>query len=124
MVNVKFISLSYANESSMHMIFVYEIYQFLKKFTNKINLYRTVKPDLVFDFHGEKYAIEVETGRMYESNKKELELKVQNLNKLYKKNWFFVLTDRNFVSRYREFGTVVDKRFLTNYIMKLAQKRQ
>ena len=40
----------FKNESPQHMILIFEIEQHLRKFTDKIETYRTVKPDIVFHY--------------------------------------------------------------------------
>ena len=81
------------NESPNHIICIKEIADYLKQFTQDIQTYRTVKPDIVFNANGEKYAIEVETGKM--NNLKRLKEKVITLKKYYGDNWFFFVTNRN-----------------------------
>ncbi|MEA3329609.1 MAG: hypothetical protein U9Q06_02590, partial [Nanoarchaeota archaeon] len=63
---------------------------------------------------GKKIAIEVETGSML-TRRKVFEEKIKELNKNYDK-WFFVVTDKNKVSNYREFGKVIDLRYLKEKI--------
>ena len=43
---------------------------YISKFTDKVELFQTKKPDIVFEINERKYAIEVETGKMYKYNKK------------------------------------------------------
>ena len=71
----------------------------------------TARPDLVFRVGTKKVAVEVETGTTYEKAKKQLQQKVMQLNKDYD-YWFFVVTVRNYVSRYKGLGRVVDYRFM------------
>lgn len=68
----------------------------------------------MFTLKGKKIAIEVETGSML-TRRKVFEEKVKELNKNYDK-WFFVVTDKNKVSSYREFGKVIDSRYLKEHI--------
>jgi hypothetical protein len=63
----------------------------------------------VFEFDKKIYAIEIETGKVITNNKKQLIAKVFYLNKNYGKNWFFVLTDKNFVPKYSKFGQCFTK---------------
>ncbi len=105
------------NESPIHIICIKEITDYLKQFTQDIQTYRTVKPDIIFNANGERYAIEVETGRW--SNTKRLKEKVANLNKYYGDNWFFFVTNMNTLSYYLKFGKVLNKRTFEFKIDKL-----
>jgi hypothetical protein len=82
------------NESLPHAFMCYQLFYFIKKFTNKAYMYQTVKPDIVFEVNGKKFAIEVETGLSLSHHKNLLDKKIENLNRTYKDNWFFVVTDR------------------------------
>jgi hypothetical protein len=105
------------NESPSHIICIKEITDYLKQFTQDIQTYRTVRPDIVFNANGEKYAIEVETGKM--NNLKRLKEKVKNLKKYYGDNWFFFVINMNILSYYLKFGKVLNKRTFKFKIDKL-----
>lgn len=111
------------NESLNHMFVIYDIAEFLKKKGIEVNMYTTQKPDLVFSLNGKSHAIEVETGTVLTNKKRFLE-KVSQLNKDYENNWFFVVTNRNLIKKYRKFGKTIDPRFMENAIKKLVKKRQ
>ncbi len=110
------------NESESHCFLTYELVEYLKNFTNKISLYETVKPDIVFEAGGQQYAIEVETGKVYSKDRKKLMEKIRNLNKGYSKNWFFVVTDRNLSPYYNELGITYTKRSVADAITHLFKK--
>lgn len=95
-------------ESPKHMILVFEIENYLRKFTDKVSTYRTVGPDIVFEKDGKKYAIEVETGTAVKRNG--LEKKISNLENNFSKNWFFVVSDYNLKKTYSKFGETYVKR--------------
>jgi conjugal transfer ATP-binding protein TraC len=107
------------NESPQHFFLTYDIANYLKKFTNKVQLFETKKPDIIFEIDKKKYAVEVETGKVLKKNKKQLLEKVKALNKEYGKNWFFVMTDRNLCSKYSKFGKTYDKRGIAKQLLKL-----
>ncbi len=109
------------NESLQHCFLVYDIKKYLEKFTNKVWLYQTKKPDVVFEIKNKKYAIEVETGKAMKYHRKLLLEKVKNLNKNYKKNWFFVLTNKKLTSKYNKIGPSCDRRTLKNRIDKIIK---
>lgn len=108
-------------ESPQHFLMIYDIVEYLKKFTNKIWMFETQKPDIVFEINKKRYAIEVETGKVYNRDKKRLRDKVNRLNEEFGDNWFFVVTDRNYGSRYNEFGKTYDKRMLSKKIIDLTK---
>jgi conjugal transfer ATP-binding protein TraC len=108
------------NESPNHIICIKEIVDYLKQFTQDIQTYRTVKPDIVFDANGNQYAIEVETGKI--NNLKRLKEKVVNLKKYYDNNWFFFVTNRNLFNYYSKSGKVMNKRTLKTKIDKIFKK--
>ena len=105
------------NESPSHIICIKEISDYLKQFTQDIQTYRSVKPDLVFDANGNEFAIEVETGKM--NNLGRLREKVRNLKKYYGENWYFFVTNRNLFKYYSKFGKVLNKRTLKTKIDKV-----
>ena len=110
------------NESPNHIICIKEIVDYLKQFTQDIQTYRTVKPDIVFNANGEKYAIEIETGKM--NNLKRLKEKVIALKKYYGDNWFFFVTNRNLFNYYSKFGKVMNKRTLKTKINKIFKNSE
>jgi len=110
------------NESPTHIICIKEITDYLRQFTQDIQTYRTVKPDIVFSANGEKYAIEVETGRW--KDVKKLKEKVANLKKYYEDNWFFFVTNRNLSRYYEKFGKTCSKRNIKLKIDKIFRSSE
>ena len=98
------------SESDKHFFVIHDLKNYLEKKGIKVQTFMTKKPDLVFNLHGKKVAIEVETGSML-SRPKVFREKVEELNKSYD-GWFFVVTDPNKIKKYREFGRVIDLRYL------------
>ncbi len=98
------------NESLTHLFAVFDIAEYLEKKGFKVEKFATKKPDLVFKKGNRLCAIEVETGSML-SRKKVFEEKVKSLNKNYDE-WFFVVTNRNKLKEYGEYGKSLDFRFL------------
>jgi len=92
------------NESDSHMFLIYRIAEYLKKFTSKIWLFETEKPDIIFLYNGKKYAIEVETGMMYEKAPQKLKKKVETLYRDFGDNWFFVVTRQKKYWKYSKLG--------------------
>lgn len=105
-------------ESPIHIICVKEIIDYLKEFTQDIQTYRTVMPDIVFDCNNKKYAIEVETGEIFR-DKKKMQNKISLLNKKFGKNWFFFVTNRNLENKYAKLGETSTKRNIKSKINKI-----
>ncbi len=108
------------NESINHCFVIHDIADYLETKGVKVKKFITKKPDLTFEINGEKYAIEVETGMTLAKAKKQVLEKVQLLNKNYD-NWFFVVLDKNMVKKYRQFGKVIDRRYLKGRIQKMLK---
>jgi len=109
----KFVFRPNSNESDIHSYVTLLIEHYLKEKykIEDVKMYETVNPDLVFEINEKKYAIEIETGKIYQHNKKQLENKIKLLNKNYHK-WIFVVTNKNLVSKYRKYGRAIDLRYL------------
>ena len=113
------------NESLTHFFMIRNIAEFLEKNGIEVELYVTVKPDIIFQINDRKYALEIETGSAF-SKLKNLKEKVKLLNENYDK-WFFVVTNRKFVKKFKQFGDSVDKRYVKlrlNKILKVAKMSQ
>jgi len=108
------------NETINHMFFVHDIAGFFVDRGYAVEKYITKKPDLVVNINGRQIAIEVETGTILDKNRKQLIEKVNLLNENYDE-WFFVLTNRNYVKKYKEFGTALDTRYLKGYLNSLIR---
>lgn len=120
-----FLLLPRHNESLIHHFLVYNIKEFLENNGIEVKLYVTKKPDIIFRIKNKKYAIEVETGSAF-SKIKNLKEKVESLNENYD-SWFFVVTKRKLVKKYKQFGNSVDKRYVKlrlNKILKVAKMPQ
>lgn len=119
-----FLLLPRFNESFTHLFLTKNISEFLEKNGIETELYITKKPDIVFKIEGKKYAIEIETGSIFskiERMKEKLEV-LKNYDE-----WFFVVTDRNKVKKYKKYGDAVDKRYVKQRLeklIKMAKKAQ
>jgi len=111
------------NESPQHCFLTFEIADYLKKFTPKVFLYQTKKPDIVFEINNQKYAIEIETGKILKTNHQKTKYKSELLNKEFGKNWFFVVTDRNLVLNYSKYGETLEKRNVTNKLLQIVKNK-
>jgi type IV secretory pathway VirB4 component len=92
-------------EGKDHFFMVRAVEEYLRQSTDKVEVFETAKPDIVFETpKSKKIAIEVETGTTLEKRKDLLQKKVEELNKEYGKNWFFLVTDNHYAYHYRKFG--------------------
>jgi len=107
------------NESPQHFFLIKDIEAYIKKFTDKVQTFNTGKPDIVFEVDNQKYAVEIETGKVLKRDKKKLTEKVRTLKKDYGQNWFFVVTDRNLYRKYKKFGQTYTKLSIANKILEL-----
>lgn len=104
------------NETIEHSFLVYNIAEYLKKFTKKIELYETAKPDIVFENNKKSYAIEIETGSLYKKARKQLYEKVEQLKKDYPTKWCFVVTNEKLAPVYNSLGkTFTRKTFVKQF---------
>ena len=106
------------NESFTHLFLTHNISEFLEKNGIETQLFITKKPDIVFEVQGKKFAIEIETGSIFSkiSRMKEKLKVLENYNK-----WFFVVTDRNKVKKYKKYGNTVDKRYVKPRLEKIIK---
>jgi hypothetical protein len=107
------------NESLSHAFTVYDIKHFLEKNKIKAEIFATRKPDVIFDINGIKYAIEVETGTVAR-DPTHLQNKIKLLDEI-SDEWFFVVTDKHIVKKYRKFGKTIDPRYLKNQLKKILK---
>ena len=106
------------NEGIPHFFLVYDIKRFFEKNKIKVEIFQTKKPDLVFEINGNKYAIEVETGKALKYHKRLLLQKIDELNKNYEKNWLFVVTNKRLAPQYSKLGKTTDIRYIKNALNK------
>ena len=111
-------------ESEGHFFLTFEIAEYLKQFTDKVQIYESVKPDVVFEANGKRYAIEIETGKVLSKDRKKFLNKIKNLKSEYEKNWFFVLTNRNLYDTYKKFGETYTKLSIITQLNKILGKHE
>ncbi|MDP2749570.1 MAG: ATP-binding protein [Nanoarchaeota archaeon] len=108
-------------ESEEHFFMVMDVAEFLSEFTQP-KISHSKVADVIFTANGKKFAIEIETGKVYAMNKKKLKEKVKELNKVYGKNWFFVMTTTRYIYRYRKFGQVFTRKRVAKKLRSLFKK--
>lgn len=105
------------NESLQHCFLVQIIKQVLKNNFETVIEYRTRKPDIVFKVRNKYVALEIETGKVLSKNKKRLLDKIKSLNENFGDDWFIIVTNRDFISKYRQFGKTVSRK---NFLKKVS----
>jgi len=92
-------------ESAEHFLLVKLITAYITRYFGfPVWNYKTKMPDIIFEFKNRKVAIEVETGKNLRSNRRQFLEKVEWLNKNFGDNWFFVVTNRDLVKKYKKYG--------------------
>jgi len=86
--------------------------------------YKTVKPDIIIEFKNRKVAIEIETGKVLRNNRKQFIEKVNRLDKDFGDNWFFVVTNRNLVKKYKKYGPTYTRKNVIKAIEKYVKKAE
>ncbi|MBU0470573.1 MAG: ATP-binding protein [Nanoarchaeota archaeon] len=107
------------NESEEHFFVIKIIEEYIRKYTEKIELLVSSNADIIFEYDNKKVAIEVETGAKLRKNNPRIENKVKLLNKNYGKDWFFVVTDWNVKEKYQKYGET----FVRKEIPAILKKR-
>jgi hypothetical protein len=103
-------------ESIKHLFFVRFAEQTVQHFTDKVELFQTQKPDVVFeDKDGRKIAIEVETGKTLNDRNK-MDIKVNLLKKDYGERYFILVSDHYLKKLYEKYGNVVTRTELAGKI--------
>ncbi len=92
------------NESAEHFFVIKAIEEYVKKYTENVELLVSSNADIIFENDGVKVAIEVETGKQHYSK---VEEKVKLLKKRFGLNWFFVVTDWKEKENYAKYGTTL-----------------
>lgn len=110
-------------EGINHIFAISDIAEFLEKKGIEVKRFAAQKPDLVFEINNKKFAIEVETGIIYKTKRKQFLEKVKSLDKNYD-FWFFVLLDHKLLPKYKKLGKTIDRRYLKNQLEKVLKYAQ
>ena len=73
----------------------------IRAYTDKIEVYQTQKPDILFENAvGQKIALEIETGKGLKKHKSRTDTKFREVRKEYGDRAYIILTDMRFVNSY------------------------
>jgi type IV secretory pathway VirB4 component len=109
-----------SHEGPSHFFYTRNIAEYLKKYSENISTFETVKPDITFEINGKKIAIEVETGKVLTHGKKQLLKKIELLKQEYD-DWYFFVTNKKFGVKYRKFGKVLEERTFRTQLAKIIE---
>ncbi len=109
------------NENATHAFYVHDIAEFLRSRGAKVEVFATKMPDIIFELNGLKVAFEIETGTVIE-NQNRIKEKIELIKEQGYDDWFFVVTDKHVVKKYRKFGKVIDPRYLEGQLNKILKK--
>ncbi|MFC1722922.1 VirB4-like conjugal transfer ATPase, CD1110 family [Nanoarchaeota archaeon] len=92
-------------ESLQHTFLVVMIEQEIRKYTDKVAIYQTAKPDIIFtNQFGKRIALEIETGKEYKKHKKRINEKFEKIAAEWRHRAFIVITDKDLRNSYARFG--------------------
>ncbi|MDD5192693.1 MAG: hypothetical protein PHH54_04220 [Candidatus Nanoarchaeia archaeon] len=91
-------------ETPQHAFLVWALLKYLREQNFQVWNYKTIKPDIIFEVQNRKIAIEIETGKNLRNNRKQFLEKINSLYKNFGYNWFFVVTNRDLVKKYKKYG--------------------
>ena len=104
------------SHSLTHVFLVWDVKRLLKqKGIKQIEERLTKDADLTFEYQSKIFALEIETGSSLEHAKK-LEEKARYLNRKYPKRWFFIISNKDIVSKYRKFGYATSRKGVEEFL--------
>ena len=91
------------NHSKTHTFLVWSVKNLLKKFGIRAEKHDTRYPDVTFFHNDEWWAIEIEAGSLLRK-RNQMRAKVDFLNRKFPNRWMFVVSNKDLLSQYREWG--------------------
>jgi len=107
--SVEFLIKPRHNESLSHAYLTSAVFEHVKKLDPEAKLSTTKTADVIFTSKNNCWAVEIETGKVYEKSKQQLLEKVKALDEKFPKKWFFVVTNKNLLTKYHKFGEAIDR---------------
>lgn len=108
---------THENESMQHFVLVQIIKKVLENNFEDVKKCRTREPDIIFRVRNKFIALEIETGKVLSKNKKRFLEKIESLKENYGEDWFIVVTNGNFIGKYKKFGKTVSRK---NFLKKVS----
>lgn len=122
--SVEFLIKPRHNESLSHAYLTGAIFDYVKRLDSNAKLSTTKTADIIFSSDGSSWAVEIETGKVHEKNKKQLLEKVKILNEKFPERWFFIVTNKNLLSKYRKLGETFDRSSVIERIDEIFSSKQ
>ena len=112
------------NHSPTHAFLVWSVKKYLKNFStiDSIKSSDTRSADITFRYKHKYYAIEIETGKSIR-HKKRMQEKVQFLDSKFPNRWFFLVSNRALLPKYRKLGPSVQRSELTKMLQNMLVNR-
>jgi len=115
----RYLILPKQGESLQHTFVVEALLRFIRKYTTIVQSKDTTEPDIVFEWKGQKYAIEVETSLSLTKKKRQLREKAVSLNREYGERWFFVPTLSKYAYYFAQFGPAINRNMVGQKLVEL-----
>jgi cell fate (sporulation/competence/biofilm development) regulator YlbF (YheA/YmcA/DUF963 family) len=111
-----------SNHSKTHTFLVWNVRELLKSFegVEKIREHDSIEADITFRYKSKNYALEIETGTLL-GKKKQTQDKVKSLNEKYSERWFFIVSNKNLLSKYRKLGPTVQRKEVYNKLKQILR---
>jgi len=111
------------NHSPTHTFLVWSAKKLLEKIKGVSSIidHDTKYADVTFRFKNEYYALEIETGSLL-FHKKRLIEKVEFLDSKFNGKWFFIVSNKTLVSKYRKFGPATQRSEVEKKLLKMLEK--
>lgn len=111
------------NHSPTHTFLVWSAKKLLEKIKGVSSIidHDTKYADVTFRFKNEYYALEIETGSLL-FHKKRLIEKVEFLDSKFNGKWFFIVSNKTLVSKYRKFGPATRRSEVEKRLSKMLEK--
>lgn len=105
-----------------HTFLIWSAKRLLKKTkgVSKIRETLTRDADIIFEFNGKNYALEIETGNLLRKHE-QLKEKIAYMNKKYPSRWMFIVSNRDFLTKFRKFGHTTERKGVWENLAKMLQ---
>lgn len=119
--NMTFFVKKILNHSPTHTLLVERIKALLLQYFDypDVRMHWTRDADITFKVNRRYYAFEIETGNLLKK-KDQMKKKVNDLNKKYKDRWYFIVSNKNLLSKYKKFGKSAPRSGVREIIEKIA----
>jgi hypothetical protein len=109
------------NHSREHIFLVWGVIKLLKKLGIKeIKEHKSFDADITFKHEGKWFALEIEIGSLLRKHK-QLQEKLNYLNKKYPKKWLFIVSNKKLLSKYRKYGLSTSRKDIEENLKKLMK---